>query len=480
MLPSLRRKLTLAFLLVALTVALLVAVSLRAFSAGSLDRLIVEQQRGELQSALATYYEATGSWEGVASSLGRSAPPPNNRRELEAGADWEGPEHAPRRNRRELFGVVDVSGTVVVPLLPDYPLGARVPAEVLAQGQPILVDGQRVGTILTATEAPGLNPEEAAYLQRTTVALLVASAGAVLVALLVGMPLAGTLTRPLRALTEAAHRMAGGELEQAVPVKSSDEIGELAAAFNRMSREIARAHQARKQMTADVAHELRTPLTVIAGHIEAMRDGVLPATPERLSVIYAEIEQLQHLVGDLRTLTQADAGELKLNLTPLPPGELLDQARATFEPQAGQKGVALEIQVEARLPAVRVDEIRMTQVLENLISNALRYTPAGGRITLSAAAQGDQVRLSVEDTGPGIPPEHLPHVFDRFYRADESRSGDDGESGLGLAIAKAIVEAHGGALTAENRTGGGARFSLTLPARGRPAAGLDAQRSPGE
>jgi signal transduction histidine kinase len=342
----------------------------------------------------------------------------------------------------------------------------RVPQNVLARGTPLVVDGETVGVILTAALPPGLNPEEAAYLQRTTVALTLAGVGAVIVAVLVGIWLARTLTRPLHALTAATHRMAGGELEQAVAVQSKDEIGELAAAFNTMSREVARAHQARKQMTADVAHELRTPLTVIAGYIESMRDGVLGATPERLGVIYGEIERLQHLVGDLRTLSQADTGELKLDFQPVAPAELLQQAQAAFEHQAAQKGVALAVETTHLLPSVRVDEIRLMQVLGNLVSNALRYTPAGGRIVLGAAANGDNsVALSVRDTGPGIAPEDLPFIFDRFYRADKARTAEGGESGLGLAIAKALVEAHGGALTVQSAPGQGSTFVIQLPQR---------------
>jgi signal transduction histidine kinase len=456
---SLTWKLTLAFLLVALTAAALLAVVIRLTSAGQLDQLIVEQRRSDYQAQLTSYYQANGSWTGVQLYLTqlRGGPRPGDQ-------DNRSPDG--RRDRRELFGLADAAGNVIIPLLGEYPPSVRVPQNVLARGTPLVVDGETVGVILTAALPPGLNPEEAAYLQRTTVALTLAGVGAVIVAVLVGIWLARTLTRPLHALTAATHRMAGGELEQAVAVQSKDEIGELAAAFNTMSREVARAHQARKQMTADVAHELRTPLTVIAGYIESMRDGVLGATPERLGVIYDEIERLQHLVGDLRTLSQADTGELTLDFQPVAPAELLQQAQAAFEHQAAQKGVALAVETTHLLPSVRVDEIRLMQVLGNLVSNALRYTPAGGRIVLGAAANGDNsVALSVRDTGPGIAPEDLPFIFDRFYRADKARTAEGGESGLGLAIAKALVEAHGGALTVQSAPGQGSTFVIQLPQR---------------
>lgn len=466
---SLTWKLTLSFLAVSLAVALLVAVFIRLSNAGQLDRLVIEQQRSEFRSALIAYYQTNGSWEGVQENLlpwrGTAFPEPPHQADVDTlGDGYPGFRGDSRRDRRELFGLVNDAGMAVIPLLPDYPEGSSVPQDVLAQGEAIEVNGQVVGTILTASRPPGLNPAEIAFLQRTNFALVLASGGAVLVALLVGVLLARTLTRPLRALTQATHRMAGGELEQEVLVKSGDEIGELAAAFNQMSREVARANKARRQMTADVAHELRTPLTVIAGYIESMRDGVLAPTPQRLSVIYAEIEHLQHLVGDLRTLTQADAGQLKLNRQPISPQELLRQAFAAFEYQAAQKGVSLEMQLNGALPAITIDESRIAQVLGNLLSNALRYTPSGGRVTLAAAApDGDRVTLTVQDTGPGIAPEDLPFIFNRFYRADKSRAEESGESGLGLAIAKALVEAHGGQIEAQSALEKGTTFVIHLP-----------------
>jgi signal transduction histidine kinase len=289
-----------------------------------------------------------------------------------------------------------------------------------------------------------------------------ASGGAVLVALVVGLLLARTLTRPLQALTAATHRMAGGDLEQQVPVTSRDELGELAQAFNRMSQQVAQANHARRQMTADVAHELRTPLTVIAGYIESMRDGVLQVTPERLTVIYAEIEHLQHLVGDLRILSQADAGELKLNRQPLQVADLLQQVQASFAHQAEQNGIQLNLNLDPNLPPIQGDEVRLIQVLSNLIANAIRYTPRGGQIRLGAVYEAGQVVLTIQDTGQGIAPADLPLVFDRFYRADKSRSEENGESGLGLAIAKALVEAHGGTITVASTLGSGTTFTIRL------------------
>jgi signal transduction histidine kinase len=468
MFRSLTWKLTLAFLLVAIAVALLVAVAIRLTSAGNFDQLLLEQARSEYKANLIAYYQAHGSWEGVEEYLAqqREEPAPQSTPDpaesAGPGEGWGAGQPNFRRERHQIFGLVDAQGVVVIPFGPVLKTGTRVTQDVLARGEPVEVDGQVVGTILTPTRSPGFSPEEIAYLRRTDNALALAAGGAILVALGAALVLARTLTRPLHALTEATHRMAGGELEQEVAVKSRDEIGELAAAFNRMSREVARAHDARRQMTADVAHELRTPLTVIAGYVESMRDGALTPTPERLSVIYAEIERLQDLVGDLRTLTQADAGELKLNKQSVTPGELLQQAQATFEHQAAQKGVRLEVKASDDLPPIEVDEARLAQVLGNLLSNALRYTPAGGRIELGAALEGGRVKLAVQDTGPGIAAEDLPLIFERFYRADKARAEDNGESGLGLAIVKALVEAHGGTVAVQSTPGAGSTFAITF------------------
>jgi signal transduction histidine kinase len=221
-------------------------------------------------------------------------------------------------------------------------------------------------------------------------------------------------------------------------------------------------------MTADIAYDLRTPLTVISGYLESLRDGVLKPTHERFDAMYKEAQHLQRLVEDLRTLSLADAGELSLQLEATPPRSLLERLAATFQHQAEQRQVTLQVEVEPELPAVNVDPERMAQVLGNLISNALRYTPEGGQITLSAQRQASAVALQVQDNGAGITPEALPHIFERFYRGDTARhdcgQSDDGESGLGLAIARSIVELHGGTITADSAPGKGTKIAIVLPA----------------
>ena len=235
-----------------------------------------------------------------------------------------------------------------------------------------------------APQRPSFNPAEDLFLQRTNQALVLAIVGALLIALTIGILLARTLTRPLQALTKAAQGIAEGNLDQQVTVTSKDEIGQLGLAFNRMSQEVARVNLLRRQMTADIAHDLRTPLTVIAGYIESMRDGVLKPTPQRLDIIYSEIERLQHLVTDLRMLSQVDAGELPLHPQKILPSQILARSAELFHHHAEQQGVTLQVEPDGLAPEIFVDEARIMQVMDNLVSNALRYTPEGGKIILSA------------------------------------------------------------------------------------------------
>ncbi len=467
---SLYWRLTAAFVLVAFITALLVGILIRITSVDRLNRLIVDQQRENLEQALAAYYSVVGSWDSVDVNwralqfLSSQIP---NATEIQ-GVTIR-PEEIMRVDRRNLFGLADADGTVLVAIDKIHPRGSNLPGRLIRKGEPVVVEGQTVGYILTTDLRPSFSPAEALFLQRTNQAVLMAVAGAVLIALITGGLLAQTLTRPIRALTGAAQRIAQGHAGEQVTVTSQDEIGQLAVAFNSMSREVEQVNKQRRQMTADIAHDLRTPLTVIAGYIESMRDGVLQPTPQRLSLIYTEIERLQHLVSDLRVLSQADAGELPLQPQQLSPTALLTHAAETFQYAAHQKEVALSVEAAADTPDILVDEARMMQIFDNLISNALRYTSAGGRITLRAqraaaehSASGG-ARLTVEDTGTGIAPEELPNVFNRFHRADKSRHTETGESGLGLAIVKALVEAQNGRVWAESPAGQGTSIHIEFP-----------------
>ncbi|MGW0770482.1 sensor histidine kinase [Streptomyces sp. NPDC002676] len=276
------------------------------------------------------------------------------------------------------------------------------------------------------------------------------------------------LVRPLRALTEAAQQPP--ELHVRVPVTTRDETGILAEAFNDLTERRERLEAQRKAMVSDIAHELRSPLTNIRGWLEVVRDGVVDPEPDLLDSLHEEALVLQRIIDDLQDLAAADAGTLRLHREPLRAGELIDQVAAAHRVAARTAGVALHTEADDTA-WLEADPVRMRQALGNLVSNALRHTPAGGTVTFAARREGTEVVLTVADTGSGIAPEDLPHVFDRFWRAEKSRSRRTGGSGLGLPIVRHLVAAHGGTAEAASEPGAGALFTLRLPAAAAPEDG---------
>jgi signal transduction histidine kinase len=445
---SLTYKLILGFLVISLVGVGLVAAFTRWATVNEFDRLRLDQAESEFVALVTEYYESQGSWDGI-QQIFREQPPAE-----EPSPPGSTPPPLP-------FILVDEQNMVVLSDKPD-PQRRSIPDDQLAQGTPLVIDGRKVGTVLPTGDALERDTLADRYLTRTLQASGYAAVGATMAALLLAILLASTLTRPLRELTAATKAVAQGDLEHQVPVRSKDELGELAASFNQMSADLAQATALRRQMTADIAHDLRSPLTAISGYVEAMREGVLEPTPARFEVMYTETRRLRRLVDDLRTLSLADAGELHIDLQAVPPRILLERLAAAYRHRADENDTAITIQAEPDTPDVHVDQDRMAQVLGNLVDNALRYTAAGGEIILGARAQGPITLITVQDTGAGIPPQDLPHVFDRFYRGDSARSEDSGESGLGLAIVKAIVEAHGGTVSVDSEIGVGTTFAIAL------------------
>ncbi len=463
---SLTFKLILAFLVVSLAGAGLSALLARWANGRAFDSLVLDQARAAFVNEVSTYYEATGHWQGVARViLGRHPPLARLPNRLPGGGRGPAQEEGGLAASSVAFVLLDQNRNVVVPA-GLYRLGVHVPASISAGETPLEIGGQTVGTVLAIGRPPALDAGQALYVARTDRALLYAALIGIGIAFVLGGLLARTLVRPLTELTAASRALSRGQLGQQVAIRSHDELGELAASFNQMSAGLAKASELRRQMTADIAHELRSPLTVITGYLEGLRDGVLKPSPERFDVMYGEAQQLQRLVEDLRTLSLADAGELPLNRQRVPAGSLLEQIAAAFAQRAEMAGVTLGVAPDATGAALdlSVDPERMLQVLANLAGNALRYTRAGGQITLAVRREPGAVLLQVQDDGVGIPPEVLPHVFDRFYRGDQARSSAGGESGLGLAIARSIVEAHGGTLSAISAGDGqGSTFTVRLP-----------------
>lgn len=453
------RTLTIKIALLVLAVSLfsvgLVALFSGWLTAREYDRLLVDQIQNRFVEQAAAFYQQRSSWQGAIVAIGDGFEGRRSRRWQEGG---EG------NQMRTPLVLLDANGCVIGPTDAEYTPGRCLPAWQVSRGAPVQVNGQTVGTVIQTGAMPLRDPDEEDFLNRMGRGLMFSAIGAGIVALLLGLALARTLTRPLRRLTAAIHAMAAGNLEQRVDITSHDEIGELAGAFNSMSTQLAHSNQARRQMTADIAHELRNPLMVMTGYIEALRDGVLRPTPERFDMMYEEAQHLQRLVADLRTLSLADAGELALSPQVVDPFSLLMRVAEAYAPNAQKANITLAVGPTVAVPTVKVDVERIVQVLANLVTNALRYTPAGGTITLGVQAERDGVVLTVADTGEGIAPDVLPHVFDRFYRADTARSQNGDESGLGLAIVKSIVTSHGGTITVSSELGQGSTFAICLPA----------------
>jgi signal transduction histidine kinase len=296
------------------------------------------------------------------------------------------------------------------------------------------------------------------------------------VAVALALAFARGILRPIGALTHAAQKLEQGDLGQRVSVHSKDEIGQLAHAFNAMADGLARNERLRHSMVTDVAHELRTPLTNLRGYLEAMRDGVTPISSRVVDSLYEEAMLLSHLVDDLQDLTLSEAGRLRLQRDTLDVREVLESAAQGVAQRAAEAGVRVSVAAAAGL-SVSADRQRMGQVLRNLLSNALRHTAAGGTVELRAAATGGGVRFEISDTGSGIPPEHLPNVFERFYRADPSRTRATGGAGIGLAVVKQLVEAHGAKIEVHSVEGEGSTFRFTLPYRA-PGHGANALATP--
>ncbi len=369
----------------------------------------------------------------------------------------------------------DAQGNVVAdsnaPYISNLPAGEGRLNE--AEGFPLLSGGEVVGSI-TASGDSGLetgagqfavaDPNASRIAHHVDRYLLWAGIGvAVLGTALVWMFARRTLA-PVQRLGATARRLGRGDLSQRAEVTGPTEIRHLAHSFNTMAAELEEAEGRRLSLTADIAHELRTPTSNIQGYMEAIKDGVFQPTPETVDTIHEQSLLLSRLVDDLRLLAQVDGGELQLQQTQTRVEELVQSCVDALRPRAEAKGVALDVDVADTLPVLDLDATRIAQAVGNLLDNAVTHTPEGGRVTVSAHALADAVEVQVADTGPGIAPDDLPRVFDRFYRADPSRSRSTGGTGLGLTIARRLVEAHGGSIEADSVVGRGSRFIIRLPA----------------
>jgi two-component system OmpR family sensor kinase/two-component system sensor histidine kinase BaeS len=418
-------------------------------------------QFDQIARELAAYYSARGSWQGVDQYLAQAL-------DAGMGAMMGG---GPRGHG--MLGMMDASvliadaNGVVVASRDGAGVGQKASGAQIANGTPIQIGGQTVGTLIASTPATAsFDTQQQEFLHRANLSLLLAGAVAGAIALAFGFLLFYQITAPLNALAAASRQIASGDLTARITSPRDDEIGQVGRAFNAMAASLAQSEAARRNMIADIAHELRNPLGVIQGQLEGMLDGVFPLTSEQIASLHDETLLLTRLVDDLRELALADAGQLKIAREPTDLGALVEKTVGAFASQAAEKHIALESEIVGGLPKTSIDAQRIEQVLRNLIGNALRYTPENGTVRVRCSVGSDKppaVIVRVSDTGPGIAPDDLPHVFERFYRGDKSRPRVGGGAGLGLAIAKQLVAAHGGAMGVESEPGRGATFWFSLP-----------------
>ncbi len=292
---------------------------------------------------------------------------------------------------------------------------------------------------------------------------VIAGIVAILLAFLLSYLLAARISRPLSALTSATRSISGGDYEKRVDVSGGREVAELGGAYNTMAENLERNEKLRRDMVADIAHELRNPLATIRAQLEAVQDEVIEPNMSTMDSLMEDTLLLTRLVGDLQQLSLAEGGQLVLDMTPVDVGETIKGVAARFEGELSRKQISLGLDIAPKLPTVKADELRIAQVLGNLIKNALLNTPSGGMIRLKALQSEAEVTFSVTDTGSGISQEDLPYVFERFYRTDKSRVRATGGAGLGLTIAKSLVQAHGGRIWAESEVGKGTTIYFAIP-----------------
>ena len=460
-LNSLWVRLTLIFTLVILVVVGAIAFLITRTTDAEFRQYITRSEISAYgMDELAAYHRAEGSWDGVESLLRNGV--------IVGGSRWPGDRRPGSPEMRLAVVLADADGKVVFDGT-GASTGKRLKSKELQDAISITAsNGEKtLGYLLiTVPGAPSLGSPEQRFLNRMRRILILGTILAIALGLVISALFSHSLAGPLQRLSAAARAVARGDLGKQVEVEGTAEVADVSRAFNEMTAALEKGEQLRQSMVSDVAHELRTPLSVLQGNLRAILDDVYPLEKEEIARLYDETRVLSRLVDDLRELAQAEAGQLRLNVQPTDIAGALRAAVAKFEPAAESKAVRLSCNAADDLPEVMADPDRLAQIMNNLMTNALRHTPEGGSIAVSAAATENVVKVTVMDSGEGIAPEDLPHIFDRFWRGDRSRSRTGGGSGLGLAIVRALVEGHGGAVRAvSDGPGKGASFAFTLPIR---------------
>ncbi len=410
---------------------------------------------------LEQYYADNGSWDGVDTALfsfagnqggfGRNRA--NNGNLMATGI------MAAALDERFLL----IEGDQII--FDSNPSGIQInnPDNLAQYGTPIYVNGQQVGTFLVASQLGILSENQNLFITRVNQALIWVGFIAILLVLLMAIWQSRNLIKPLHQMAEASSKLAKGDYSQRVHVDRNDELGDMANAFNQMASDLSQQSELRQQMMADVAHELRTPLSVLRIDLESMEDGLMEVTPENVRTLQSEVSYLTNLVEDLRMLSLADAGDLKIEKTQVEVNSLVREMIERHQNSAREGKVKLTAQYAGQEIFVYGDSFRLSQVMVNIISNAIKHTPTGFEISTKVALKNNDVIVSVTNFGSWIPKEDLERVFDRFYRLDQSRNRDRGGSGLGLSIARSLMQAHGGRIWAESVEGKSTTFFMSMP-----------------
>jgi two-component system, OmpR family, sensor kinase len=446
----LRMQLALAFALVTLFSVGLAAFLVSGWTSSDFRNYVARSQfqEGDLARRLEQFYARNGSWDGVESVIG-------------AGGRGQGVGRGPEQGRGMNLTLSAPDGRIVYPA---ESASRRLDTHTLETAWPLIVDGETAGFLLQSSGG-GMAMSAAAeqFLSDFRQALLQAGLIAGGLGLLLGLLIAGGLAAPLDRLARAARTLRAGGRHEPLPARGPREVAEASRAFNEMAAGLDEAEQLRRRMVADIAHELRTPLSVIQGNLRAMLDDVYPLSKAEIATVYDETLMLHRLVADLRELTLAEAGQLTLHPQELDPAPLIRQHAGSFGELAAERGIDFQINVAENLPFMRADADRFGQIMHNLLGNALRHTPRGGTVTVCVRREVTVIRFEIRDSGPGIAAADRPRVFERFWRAERSRSREHGGSGLGLAIARELVEAQGGRIGVESEIGVGSNFWFTLP-----------------
>jgi len=450
---TIRSKLTITFIFISLVGIVTIALLSYLMTIEEVRNYVITEARQDYIDRLVTSYAENESWENI-DPIGVEIPYSASNSEETDGST----------NINEAVLVVDMNGDIVFPLWEDDESNFFLRESDFEDATPIHYEDEQIGYLLTIDDDLERDLQDPKFLHRINQYTLVAGVFAIVIALVLGIIASDWISRPLRKLTNAVNVARQGDLSVRVEVESKDEFGELAESFNELNAELERLIKARRQFTADIAHELRTPISIILSYSEGVHDGVIPLNQENCEIIQDETLRLSRLIEDLNTLSRTESGELPMDITAIDVPSILEGLNVEKIPTFTQKNLELFIDVPEDCPSVFVDKERISQVIRILINNAARYSEEEGVIEISAKILKDGlVQLSVSDNGPGVPEDALELIFQRCYRMDASRQRGTEGSGLGLSIAKSIIERHEGKIWAENNLEGGLRVSFTIP-----------------